>query len=188
MDIVQHLKTCRKGYHQYPIHLERCPECNREYERQRYARDPQRAKKWRHENSERFREYQKKYYENNLEKMREQDKNRYKKDPSKKLKSSLKWQANNPEKANARNARRRAAKIQSAAPWADKDAIKKIYLECHRLTKETGIKHEVDHIYPLNSKYMCGLHVETNLQILTEEENCRKGNRIWPGQLDCQKD
>jgi hypothetical protein len=29
--------------------------------------------------------------------------------------------------------------------------------------------------------------VENNLQILTAEENCRKSNLVWPGQLDCQK-
>jgi hypothetical protein len=34
---------------------------------------------------------------------------------------------------------------------------------------------------------MCGLHVENNLQIITGSENTRKGNRVWPGQLDCQK-
>lgn len=72
-------------------------------------------------------------------------------------------------------------------PWADEKAIKSIYEKCDKLTRNTGIKHEVDHIYPLQSKYMCGLHVETNLQILTKEENRAKGNRTWPGQLDCQK-
>jgi len=41
--------------------------------------------------------------------------------------------------------------------------------------------YEVDHIYPLQSKWMCGLHCEANLQILTESQNASKGNRWWPG-------
>ncbi len=84
--------------------------------------------------------------------------------------------------------KRKAAKISAVASWADHQKIKELYQKAVELTKETGIKHHVDHIYPLQSKYLCGLHVETNLQILTAEENIKKGNRNWPGQLDCQKE
>lgn len=73
---------------------------------------------------------------------------------------------------------RRKKRDKSMPLWANKTAIKEIYLRARQFTIETGIKHEVDHIIPSNHPLVCGLHVEHNLQIITEEENISKSNKF----------
>ncbi len=51
------------------------------------------------------------------------------------------------------------------------------YLEAERLTKETGIEHHVDHIWPLSKG---GQHIFYNLQVITAEENLKKNARYGP--------
>lgn len=70
---------------------------------------------------------------------------------------------------------------QATPPWADLEKIAAFYAEAERLTRETGIPHHVDHIYPLRGKTMCGLHVEGNLQILHAVVNLRKSNMVDAG-------
>lgn len=72
---------------------------------------------------------------------------------------------------NLNNAKRRAIEKSALPPWADLEKIKKFYLECPK-------GYHVDHIVPLQGKYVCGLHIDTNLQYLTIEENLAKGNRF----------
>lgn len=78
-------------------------------------------------------------------------------------------------------ARRRLTRRQRMAiatpPWADRKAIEALSAEAKRLTKTTGIKHEVDHIYPVCSETICGLHVQDNLRIVTAVINLAKSNR-----------
>lgn len=73
-------------------------------------------------------------------------------------------------------------------PWADRSSILEIYKKAHELTSSTGVKHQVDHIVPITSKLVCGLHVQNNLQILDKIENIKKGNRMWPGHPDPKRD
>jgi hypothetical protein len=80
----------------------------------------------------------------------------------------------------AQNAKRRAQKRQATPPWADFEAIKAIYRLCAEVTRITGEINHVDHIYPLVSDEVCGLHVAANLQILTASDNHKKSNKLLP--------
>lgn len=67
---------------------------------------------------------------------------------------------------------------QASPPWADKQAVSKIYL----LAGEQGM--QVDHFFPLRGKTVCGLHVPENLQLLSPSENARKRNKFPVGAHD----
>lgn len=64
--------------------------------------------------------------------------------------------------------------------WADKKAMRAIYKQARRITLETGIRHAVDHIIPLQGKRVSGLHVPENLRIITHAENAKKLNKYVP--------
>lgn len=81
-----------------------------------------------------------------------------------------------PGKIAAKTRRRQAMKMNATPAWANKEEIEKIYEEAARL-RGLGQDVEVDHIIPLNGKNICGLHIETNLQIITAAENRLKGAR-----------
>jgi 5-methylcytosine-specific restriction endonuclease McrA len=83
-----------------------------------------------------------------------------------------KWERENPLKCSLKVANRRAKKKNATPIWVDLKAIEKFYLE-----RPDG--YEVDHIIPLVSKTVCGLHVPWNLQYLTRSENIAKGNRFY---------
>lgn len=73
---------------------------------------------------------------------------------------------------------RNVAKLQATPAWADHDKIAAMYDEARRLTRETGVEHNVDHVVPLRGRLVCGLHVENNLRVITAQVNKLKANKL----------
>lgn len=86
-------------------------------------------------------------------------------------KSTAKWAKENPGLKAAKEAKRRAQKIQAMPKWVDLAAIKDFYSKC-----PPG--YHVDHIIPLQNDNICGLHILNNLQYLKSEDNCIKSNKF----------
>lgn len=87
------------------------------------------------------------------------------------------WVAKNQERIRHHRLRRRGRRL----PWVSQLDLLPAYWEARKISRKTGVKHEVDHIYPLISEYVCGLDVPANQRIITRYENRSKGNKI----LDC---
>lgn len=95
----------------------------------------------------------------------------------KQAEASAKFVRAHPDRHAAKEALRRARRLQATPAWADTVEIAKIYAEARRQTLATGVPHDVDHIIPLAGVRVCGLHVENNLTVVPSANNKRKGNR-----------
>ena len=99
--------------------------------------------------------------------------------PERRKEIANRWVRNNPAKANAQTARRRATKLDATPAWANKFFMEEAYRLAALRSKVTGIKWHVDHMVPLRHSKVCGLHVESNLQVIPALTNVKKGNRSW---------
>jgi hypothetical protein len=87
----------------------------------------------------------------------------------------------NPEYYKALTSVRKRRHRNATPKWLgaeEKLAMRKLYLQAMDLTKLTGERYVVDHIVPLLSDEVCGLHVPWNLRVITQEENLRKSNKL----------
>jgi hypothetical protein len=137
-----------------------------------------RARAWRAANREAHRASVALWQKANKDKVNARSKAWRERNKIRRAESVRAWNERNQDKRAEALARRRA-KIFTPA-WADPKGIARFYREAKRLEKETGIKYHVDHIVPLNSDLVCGLHVEANLQVIPARENVLKRNLAWP--------
>jgi predicted acyl esterase len=191
-------KTCVKVRHKqyYKTHKEdydrRCkewqaknPDKAADSRKRQYKKNKdkhyEKKKQWAANNKEKVKEYALKFYKNHAEDLKQRVTKWRNENLEKTHEYSKTWRQNNPGKQNAKTARRRAMLLQATPRWLTeehKKQIEAIYNEAARLTRETGIPHEVDHIMPLQGVECRGLHVPWNLQILTQKENAKKNNKI----------
>ncbi len=142
-----------KGYRQ-----SWCKSCMNEYKKQ-----------WYQDNKDYCDEYSKKYKEKNKSNV-----DKYQKEYQKQWdKQHL---IDNRDKVYAKNARRRAQKLNQTPANASMSEIQKFYsICCYMNSISVNCKWHVDHIYPLSKG---GLHHQDNLRILDAIANIRKSNKL----------
>lgn len=100
--------------------------------------------------------------------------------PLKRVVARAKWKAANKGAVNATTAMRFAAKMRAIPVWSERFIVGEIYDLAVRRSLGTGIAWHVDHVVPLRSRLVCGLHCESNLRVIPGIENMRKNNKTWP--------
>ena len=141
-------------------------------------------KEYREDNKEKLKNYNKEYYINNKEKIAIHNHVYYEENKDKVSLQRKVYYKNNRELFYVHNAKRRAAKLNRTPSWSSEDdqlKIKDLYTQAKSLEKLHGVKYHVDHIIPLQGELVSGLHILSNLQVITAEENLSKGNTYNTG-------
>jgi len=135
---------------------------------------------WRQENILARKEVEKNYRLNNADKISEKNKKHYLNNKDHYSQRTSKWARENRGKKNASHRRYAGLRRRALPKWADIKKIENIYLKAEELSRMYSVQFEVDHVVPIKSDIVCGLHCETNLQLLEKGLNRSKSNKVWP--------
>lgn len=155
-------------------------EYNHRYHLEHLAQEKERNKKWNENNRDRKKELDKKRYEENTEREKERVREYRRNNLEKAKAATRRWTENNMAKVLQLNAASRARQIGATPAWANKFFMEEAYDLAKRRSTMFRFKWHVDHIVPLKSKIVCGLHVENNLRVIPGVQNISKNNRYWP--------
>lgn len=152
--------------------------------------------------SKRVKEYSQEYYEQNKEreqaqgleyhrknraailpKMRERAVDRYRENEEHQAKCKAyarSWRVNNRAADNCLSRQKQMRKRQAMPKWLgaiQKAQIREFYEVAVAISMQTGVEHDVDHIFALKGKSWRGLHVPWNLRVIPSKENNQKLNK-----------
>jgi len=153
---------------------------NKEYRERNRSKINQQKKEYRQSNVDKIRAQDRAYYLNNRENILRYHKQYSIQNKDKRKEYKAQYYLRNKSKYLATSSLRKKRVKKATPPWADLKKIEHVYWVCNFISELTGIQHHVDHIHPLQGDIVCGLHVHTNLQILTATENLSKGNSFNP--------
>ncbi len=138
---------------------------------------------WRAMNKERKAAYAKTYHAQNREAELARMKAYKQANKAAVASTASQWKLDNRARANVHEQNRKASKRGAVPPWYSEfdDFVMQEAADLCKLRKTaTGIDWQIDHVVPLVSKLVCGLHVAANLAVIPAKMNQSKGNRHWP--------
>lgn len=157
-------------------------EAHKERLRENYRKNPGKhaagCKDYVARNREKVRLMKRLYRQANPDASKEYSRRDWEKHAEKRRQRKKEYRALYPEKGTEQARARQTRKVNAFPAWADREKIKAIYAESRRISLETGIKHHVDHYYPLVSELVCGLHCEFNLRVIPAKLNQAKHNHF----------
>lgn len=76
----------------------------------------------------------------------------------------------------------RRRRFRDATPkWLSAEQKMEIRLKYRlaiEMSRTTGVRHAVDHVIPLQGEEVCGLHVPWNMEVITQDDNLKKSNKL----------
>lgn len=189
VDNPERAKKSRKAW--YEANTDRV----KELDRARRAEFPEKFtewnRQWRYNNIERSRYHRRKYKETHKERVKAVNRARVLERYDEVVAKQREWVVANRGRVRAISktwadkhpGHWRRRELATVTPqWADRSKIGAVYAAAVDLARDLGRPVDVDHIYPILGKTVCGLHTQANLRPLGSTENRSKGNKL-PGHL-----
>lgn len=172
-----------KAVHKAPAYMEK----RRAWDAARYVRDKEKriaaAVLYRASRREHIREVNKEYYVLNREVHSAKCAAYYQQNRSTILAKVAAYRETNPIAVSLLKRKRKAQQKTSIPAWfseLDRFVMAEAAALCLLREHATGFKWHMDHVVPLQSNLVCGLHIAANIAVIPAAVNRSKKNRYWP--------